>query len=382
MADANTRPSKLLFVVSNDFGELASSLYFALGQSFSVVLALPPRLFAPQGRFMSYPTHQYSRVDDLLSIAQRERPDVVLLFSGYLLGVNGIFKIDELRTLLSQLRAGGYRIATTDPFLGLMNRIDTSTFNDRHPMKAWLTDHFNSVSQAMSGIVHLYPADLKTSATHPGQSFFNRHIITTPEQREATEKQLFSSEPYRPGKRRWMFVLSMEDYGLQISLRGRQAFDQLLIRRLTETAAAGRQPLLVAPTFCIDSIKQQAAAIDGCILIAFCQHDLYQAMALEAEYLFYWNIFSHSVLGRVANGLPVIFFDHGHVAQSIPPLYLLGLQIYYDNAPIPLYPQDAALTPASLAELAAAQKSPLAAVIARLQLLPSPAQVIERILSA
>ena len=380
MAETPAHPKKLLFVVSNDFGELASAIYFTLGQGFDATLALPPRLFPVHREHLPVRACSYDAVADVVRIVDRERPDVVMLFSGYLFGVNNIFSVELLRVLVEELRARGCHIITTDPFLGLMANLNTSTFSDGHPKKAWLMEHFANVAKMMRGVTHLYSGDITTPASHPGQSFFNEHIIQTATQRVESDKRLASMVALDTDRKRWMFILSMEDYGVQAAIHGRQNFDNLLIRRIQEALRAGRQPILVAPQICLDAVRASAQATHSAILLPFCRYDLFQGLALEAEYLFYWNIFSNSILERVANGLPVIFFDHGHIARSIPPLHRLGMQAYYGNAAVHFFSQSSALDPLLLADLAAVQEEPMAGAMAGYRKLSTPAQVIDRIL--
>jgi len=381
MVETEPKRPKLLFVVTNDFGELSSALYFTMGQAFDVTVALPPHLFALDGEHLPVSASPYQSVGEVLAIVDRERPDAVLLFSGYLFGVNNLFSVEALSFLVSELRGRGRRVVTSDPFLGLMSHLDESVFGDALPQKAWLTEHFGKVAETMRGIVHLYPADLQTAESHPGQSFFNEQLIITQTERAEYENRIGRSVPLRPDKKRWMFVLSMEDYGLQAGRHGRQKFDELLIRRMQETARAGRQAVLVAPKICIDSVRQGAGGIGEAILLPFCRYDLFRMLALDGEFVFYWNIFSNSVRARAANDLPVVFFDTGHIAHAIPPLHRLGLQTYYGNSPLPSFPQTQALEYPSLAVLAAAQREPLAETIAGLRRLPTPALAVERILA-
>ncbi len=380
MNEADANPPKLLFVISNDFGELSGALYFTLGGTFDVTLALPPRLFALHAEHLPIAAFPYQTIQDVLALADRDRPDVVLLFSGYLFAANNLFSLEALRMLVRQFRERGVRIVTSDPFLGLMAYPNASVFSDEHPKKALLLEHFRSVAETMRGIVHLYPADVRTALSHAGHSFFNEHVVLTAAERAEFEARLGRRLSLRPGRKRWMFVLSAEDYGLQIGLHGRQAFDDLLLGKIQETARAGRQPILVAPKVCIDSVARAAGTVDSAIFLPFCQYDLFQMLVLEAEYLFYWNVFSYSILARVANGFPVLVFDSGHIARAVPPLHRLGLQTYYLNAPIPYVEPARELDERALAALADAQKCPLAQSIAALRKLPAPAQVIREIL--
>jgi hypothetical protein len=56
---------------------------------------------------------------------------------------------------------------------------------------------------------------------------------------------------------------------------------------------------------------------------------------MEAEHVFYWNIFSHSVAQRIAHGLPLHFFGLGHMVDGLRGMRERGLAYWYNNAPLP-----------------------------------------------
>ena len=60
-------------------------------------------------------------------------------------------------------------------------------------------------------------------------------------------------------------------------------------------------------------------------LLPYCSYEEFEQRLLDAEFVFYWQIFSTSTFLRLWNGLPVFFFDQGHNAHLLSPLQEAGL---------------------------------------------------------
>ena len=154
-----------------------------------------------------------------------------------------------------------------------------------------------------------------------------------------------------PNKKRWLFILSSEDYVAQINIYGQARFDQILLEKLQQTIQCGRQPVLLAPGKCIEAILNLQPKIEEAILLAFCNHHQFTTLLLEAEYLFLWNIFSNCLIARIGNHLPVFFFAAGHMALAIPAVFKLGMKHNYNNAQLVYLDQTKQLTIEELKQL-------------------------------
>src|SRR5262249_5903434 len=151
------------------------------------------------------------------------------------------------------------------------------TFNDRHPLKRWLIDHFAQVSRILDGVIHLdlVPPDESDTGR---VSFFNPRILS-----KRASAGLATTEEQQ---RRWLFVLAMEDYQYQPALCGKVCSEAQLICKLREAARAGRQPVLVAPRACIASFGGAGPPAEGLLALDFCSHAVFQSLLLGAEYVF------------------------------------------------------------------------------------------------
>lgn len=380
MVDTRASRAKLLFVLCNDYGELATAMYLLMGSEFRPVLLLPDRLFAANRDSLPVPAYRYASLREVTDTIDREQPDIVFLFSGYLYAVNNIFDIETIEALVRDLRSRHHRIVTSDPFLGIMSEIGAQTFSDRHPRKQWLTAHFSSLSRVFADVTHLYLINAEAFARTQSVSFFNRHIVLPASAFAECERKVSGGLSLAPGRKRWACVLSLEDYGAQAARHGRARFDDMLLNTLQQTARAGRQPILVAPEACLASIQGKGPSIDSLVLLPFCGYDLFEALLIEAEYVFYWNIFSNSILTRAINHLPVFFFDPGHMAHAIPPLYELGMKRYYPGTALTYLDQRRELSTAELAALAAEQEHTLREARENFGRSPTPEEMVERIL--
>jgi hypothetical protein len=358
---------ELLFVVSSDFGELANALYLLRGYPFRATLLLPERLFTKNRDGLLVPVLQYRTTAEVLAAVRARQPDLVFLFSGYLLALNGILPLEGVADLMDALGRQGIPVVTSDPFLGVMASVDGSTFSDRHPYKQMLVDHFARLGPIFRQTPHLYVVDPGPAAPVPSVWFFNPHMLSVPAPPV--------TEPF------WLFVLAQEDYTLQVGRLGRERFERLLLEKLRQTAKAGRRPVLIAPEPLIAALTGPSSEIEGLRLMAFCSHEQFVRLLREAEYCFYWNLYTSTVPVRVVNQLPVFFFARGHMVEAIPALAAAAAQRYYAGAAVPLLDFEQQCAAAALAPLAAAQAEVFATARAQFQQAPPPDVMIARILA-
>jgi hypothetical protein len=371
---------RLLFLLSNDYGELSNALYLLRGSQLDATLLLPERLFEANAGSAGIAAQRYRTMEDVLGALDRARPDLVLLFSAYLYAINGILEVSQLEALLFELARRRIAVATSDPFLGLAAATGVSPFSERHPQQRWLTQHFEQVSDLLRDVTHVYLVPAGGLAPPRKASFFNPLGFGNPLATEQRSARLVERMGADATRRRWLFVLAAEDYGAQVARLGRENFEALLWQRLQDAAHAGCQPVLIAPPPCAETLARSAQAVPGLLLTSFCGHDVFTDLLLEAEYAFYWNVLSNSLLARMATGAPVLFFDRGHLAQAMPPLLELGLKTYFPGAQLALLDQRQPLTTETLERLAAQQVRTLADAIGNLKRSPTPRQLVDRLL--
>ena len=355
MTDKDSDKAKLLFILSNDYGELFDAMCFVMGLRFDPVFLMPPKLFKVNHTTLPYPVHCYNSASDIRSIVEKEKPDIVLLFSGYLYVMNNIMNAEALEKLIAQWRDQNLKVATSDPFLGMMSAIEDDTFSDRHPGHEWLKSHFSWLSRLLQDFPHIYHSTLPLK-TAKGVSFFNSNIILQPSEISCRRKQLLEWSPVRGAKDRWLFVLSPEDYGIQMRTYGEDRFLELLRRMLSDAAEVGRQPVLMAPQSCLAALQASGKRVEDLIALPSCSFTLFMLLLYEGEYVFYWNMFSASIVARALNGKPFFVFDRGHLARVIKPFGAVAMRHFYPDCEIELLEQKDALALEQLAQLAARQE--------------------------
>jgi hypothetical protein len=113
---------RVMIVVSHDYGKLAETMYFLAGQRFRerTTIALPARLSDLNAEALGVDTRHYASLYDLMGIVTDTSPNVVLLFSGYLLVQQQLISEGGLDTFLNQLLDRGCAVATTDPLGGYL----------------------------------------------------------------------------------------------------------------------------------------------------------------------------------------------------------------------------------------------------------------------
>ncbi len=371
---------RVLFVVSDDHGELSNAVWLLLGRRFEAELLLTPRLLALNPDVLPAPAQSYTSAQEVIDATQRLRPDAVFLLSGYLYAANGIFAIDGMHELTQALRALNTRIVTSDPFLGLLSNV-TSAIATSDSNQQQLLQKLSAAGSALKHEWHLYPVMPESPTPVRRVAFFNPRMLVPESDRAALRNGLAIHMPLDLQRPRWLYVLASEDYAVQTALHGRAAFHALLVQRLEDAHRHGRQPVLIAPQACADAVRGASNGIPGALLLSFCSHGMFLGLLLEAEYAFYWNVFANSVPSRLVNRLPVFFFDRGHMARAIPALLELGLRSYYPGVQLPLLDIGQVIDPEALLPNAQREIASLTTAVRHLRAGATPDDMLETVLA-
>ncbi|MAF67199.1 MAG: hypothetical protein CMJ84_16270 [Planctomycetes bacterium] len=385
-AEPAVRPARLLFVLDNDYGELTTLMYLLLGQELvgSTTLLLPERLFANNAAALPGRTHRYDTLADIMDRVEREQPEVVFLCSAYLMTIHELLTLEELEELVGFLRARRCRIVTTDPFLGVLSQGDVRSLvvfdisdaavdlyeavKDRQEER--LRAHLTRCEEILRGAHHLYPTfcDLAAEETRTTDarnvSFFNSRLLR-PDADDDPER--------RP---HWLFILSQADYEAQVLVEG-LAFIDLVADRIVDALAARRHPILIGPRELIDALGDRLPTAEGVDLLHYCPFRQLVALSLSAEYAFYWNVLSHSILIRLFNGQPIVVFDKGHLIRNITAVHERVVKWYYQGWEMPFTDQKTAMTLESVAGSCRSFGEEAERLQRRFARAPSPADMID-----
>ena len=358
-APPDPRAPRLLFVLDNDYGELTTLMYLLMGQPLARLstLLLPDRLFAHNADTIPGRTHRFGSLEDVLDVVERLSPDIVFLCSGYLMSPHLILSAEELDRLVELLRQRGCRVVTTDPFLGILSKYDPRTsirieVPPTHPLynleqltrakqadeeKLWT--YFSKSERTLKKTFHLYPAycggaDPETDRTDARNlSFFNERLLLPASSAVPAPTPSNGATVPQP---HWLFVLSHADFDTQLLHDYENKFTDVVARKLVETAAAGRHPILIAPEQLVRQLVPRMPTTEGIDILSFCGFRQFTSLLLSAEVAFYWNLVSHSILIRLFNGLPVVLFDRGHLVRNVSAIETRVIRWYYQGAQ-PLY---------------------------------------------
>jgi len=412
MTRGDSLNGRALFVIDNDFGALGTVMYLLHGQELSKrsTILLPQRAHELHGARLPVANRPYRSTQDILDIVDAEAPEVVCLFSGYVLALQGVLTIDALGELVRELRRRGCKVATSDPFLGTFHRIAEAElpnspiprFLDRLISgvpraqgrvagyfrllgRKRLASHVRRVADILEDVAHVYPVPIdgleaRGSATRV--SFFNPKYLRTAEELRRNSDAVSARLHVPGGTRRWLFVLAQFDLEFQERKHGRKGFVDLVARMIRETLKAGRHATFIGPAVITDALSVEFGRNASVSLLPYCAYEEFEQRLLDAEFAFYWQIFSTSSFLRLWNGLPVFFFDPGHNAHLLSALKATGLEYYYLADP-PIYldaarPLDGdSLTGQSAGFGASADESRR-----RLAHLPAPASMLEAIVDS
>ncbi len=357
---------RLLVIVSSDYGELGTAMYFLKGleAGASPVLLLPPPLDRSADVLPGMETRIYSSLADIFRWAAEARPDTVMLASGYLLAINSCLTLIDVIRLLRFLRRAGVTVLTSDPFLGLVRgprAFDFRTLAERrHEGRASMAairrrafgaaaatilyGHLAVLGRQLRSAWHIYPVPTQRLRPRPGARrlcYFNGAAHSIPKS---------SQTPSGP-RPVWLFVLSKVDFEMHSRDQG-DAFVARIAERLEEGVALGRDVTVIGSEDLVKSLRPRIAGQPRITAYGETTYDGYMNRLMAAEYAFFWNYYSFSVLHRVLVNRPVFFFDAGHLIHFLPAIDQEGIRVFYDGWRPPLLALDAALDEPDLARRA------------------------------
>lgn len=404
-----TQSSRFLFLLNNDYGELCLAMYFLQGREMmnASTLLLPPRLFAKNKDTLPVKTAEYASIEDVVDIVNATDPDIVFLFSGYILPLHEIISHEAIAMLMQLLSRKNCKVVTSDPFFGIFSSMDTDSAPALEALRIFETEiledqswyyrlsmtfgnseilkKFNTVSQILKDTTHLYftrpdPLDDSIQVSTDTLLFFNPSLISDSSKAAESEGEPSADTASTVDEKHWLFIIGSVDYDLQTAYYSEDVFIGLLEKLLLQTLQAGRRAIFVAPNECVTKLASRAPVASRKDLLTFCSYENFNSLLLEAEYVFYWNLASYSTYLRVINGLPIFMFDEGHLERHVKPMHDRLIHWFYQNWTPPFLNQHEALDTGVLAELSKDCKQDTLRVLENLKALPSPEQVIEKLL--
>ncbi len=400
------KDTKIVFIIDNDYGELTMAMLFLHGQELAkrTTILLPPRLYATNADSLGVQTHQYSSYANLIDTIEPRSPDLVIFFSAYLVPVHNLLTAQSLAMLIEWLKTRGCHVATFDPFWGLMatpraafsEHLKTGQLFELIRYLKFLAavalrpgqnlrfdpghvGTFVKVADLLKGILHVVPAPLASEELLI-TSFWNPQLLGEgwrPGDGEPDDPVSDATDgPY------WLFTISQLDYRLQHAKSGHgSAFVDRTAETLLQALPLGRSAVFLGPDDCVTALGEKLSGVDGIRLLTFCPFRQFMRMTMEAEYTFYWNTMTSSSLIRWVNGLPVIFFDKGHVAKDMTPVYLKMRQSLYQGWDPVCLDQSQKLSLQALSDHRGLCRAVSARMLEHLRRAPSPSEMVAQALT-
>jgi hypothetical protein len=266
-------------------------------------------------------------------------------------------------------------ILTSDPFLGLLPSPASLPFGDlrrRDGRSAFIGSCvLYPVRHLLRHAWHIYPAPIERLPAQPGTrrlSYFN-----------AAAQDAFSALRADPaGRPTWLYILSKADCTMLMKAQG-DRFVSRLVERLEDGVALGRDVLMIGPETLVMAVKERLGDRPGMSIRGEAPYASYMQDLMRAEYAFYWNYFSFSIMHRVLSGLPVFFFDEGHLPHILPAVGEAGVRMFYDGWRPPLLPIDGRLGEEDLARRAREATQEFRRIAEGMRRSPSPDELLRRV---
>lgn len=332
---------RLLVIVSGDYGEIGAAMYFLQGlkPAHVPVVLLPASRARAMSAMPGIDLRTYEGIADIRRALAGAAFDIVLLSSGYLLTITTGLGLVDVVGLIRGLRRRGVALLTSDPYLGLLPSPASLSLGDlrrRDGRSAFIgACVLYPVRHLLWDVWHIYPAPIDRLPARPGArrlSYFNA----------AAQDDFPVSRGDAAGRPTWLFILSMADYTMLMKANG-ERFVARVVERLEDSVALGRDALLIGPEALVAAVRERVGERAGIALQSETPYANYMHNLMRAEYAFYWNYFSFSIIHRVLANLPVFFFDEGHLPHILPAVGEAGIRLFYDGWRPPVLPVGARL---------------------------------------
>nr|WP_315423578.1 hypothetical protein [uncultured Pedobacter sp.] len=313
---------KILFITSMDFGEMNLAAFFARNQPFKSAFVIPAKRLGHFGEVAQI-IYSYNSVTELERIIANEKPDVISLNTAYLI-VNGkLGTLDEFKAFYQYLMNLGLPIITTDPFVRVYDGYPDCHFElDGRPLKE-LTAEVRLLSDYLKDLPHIYgfPCISDRKNTH---SFYNDKYCIPEENRWHDPEE----------KDYWLFVLGELDSILLLEKYG-DAFMIEFATRLKEICENPKNIVrCVLPKIVADAFRQSLPKVDSLQILDYMTLKSYENLISESGIVFYWNVFSNSIMLCYYYDVPFLCFDKGHIANLSLNLYEhMSASIYRSGKP-------------------------------------------------
>jgi hypothetical protein len=378
-AAAAPAATRLLVIVSGDYGELGGAMYFLDG----LALATPATVLLPAALRQAHPPlagielRSYDSLADITRVIDEVRPELVMMFCGYLLTIGHRLTLLKAWWLRRLLKRRAIPVVTSDPFLGMLDSPRALRFASilQGPASGKASLAVRTLARLLSlrlylmgrlfrDDIHIYPAPVDDLARGRRLPYFN-----------ASRLRHAGADDARTDS--WLFVLSQIDYQMQCQRWGCDRFHVLLAARLAEAADAAPSVCLIGPPALIRALRPQLP--ESVEMDSAASYRDFMARLSKARHAFFWNHYSFSIIHRVIARQTVFFFDEGHMVSILPSLRDTGIRTFYGGWTPPSLDMAQPLDPGTLESGAALTLLQFDRIATRLESGLRPGELVGRV---
>lgn len=301
-------PTKILFILCGDFGELLIADYFVDGQPLQALALCPDKIIATYDK-TNLETRGYRNIQDIIQCLNTFRPELVVLASGYLLTLHNLLSLSEIGHLIQHVRAQGVALATTDPWMRCWEeyREQLPEAQRENMLHHPFQQQQAKLEELLQDIPHIYGVPFTTHRV-PSVAFFNPHAFA-------------GYQHNGHGKfNRWLFILSSIDFGSIMQREGGRFVDHLTNRFADILQQPSSSIVFICPPACVDAIKSRLGNTSRVTLVPFCKFSEFQSHIFSCDIGVYWNYLSASIIYHLHKGSAMLFAGRGHMLTACPPL--------------------------------------------------------------
>ncbi len=376
----------LLVIVSRDYGELGSALYFlsGLGSGVNVTLLVPNQMVESIDSSNASTSVGYDSLADIVDVLDETHPSAVLMFSAYLMMVGEKLSIFRLWKLLRLIRTKGIPMATSDPFTGMLKspmsislsaimaarktglaKVIAKGFAQIIQVRLFL------ISVSLRSILHLYPVPIAKKHMPVGHRYLS-FFSGNPSELSVNQSSRGNEEKF------WVFILSDVDYKLQMN-NSNGMFISFFYERIQEVVLLEKKPVIIGPKEMIKRLTGLGLSEPDVDMLSGIPFNQYIDVLVNAEFAFFWNYFSFSIVNRVLKQRPIFFFDEGHVIKYLTRKRSVSMDIFYCGWIPPLLAIDKSLDNVLLNNMTREASDHYAAIYTSMQKGMSPSNVLEHL---
>jgi len=351
---------KILFIFSNDFGELVLLRLFSFGQPMHIHVALPHRLY----NHFDLPNVTkilYKNTNEIKTYVEKIEPDTVVLYCGYLIAPNNIIPYSDFHALLDYFNQRDIPIITSDPFLRFYEHNNYEA--EGNEFRPYIRNALKRLGERLADYPHIYcvPFQSRTVQTINYSNQLKR-----------------DNNIYHLKRKEWTFVLAWEDFA---AFRFDDGHDLLSIicPQLEEITRQHNITVnLIFPSDFINEIKKLIPNSKNIHYIEFCNIEKFESIIARSEIIFYWNLFSASTLLCRLYNKPTIYLAKGHMELIYPGFFEYASRSWFPENPPEIIPLTKDFVSVVLSKLNSSSQNDKAAIFQPYYNLLSPVEALSK----